>query len=164
MNRILLRLCLCTVFFSSSALGQTLSTTRIALGHPANGDVERIGNYLAVSGFSTHSRWLSLIGLSDFEHLSVEIPSEAQFFGRMTLAGQEQEQLVFLTQNGLSVFSPERQRHSVLAEVNSLYPLADQQRLRFKDFVQDVNGSGLSDFLIPDFHVYHLLVQQDDGT
>lgn len=164
MNRILLRLCLCTVFFSSSALGQTLSTTRIALGHPANGDVERIGNYLAVSGFSTHSRWLSLIGLSDFEHLSVEIPSEAQFFGRMTLAGQEQEQLVFLTQNGLSVFSPERQRHSVLAEVSSLYPLADQQRLRFKDFVQDVNGSGLSDFLIPDFHVYHLLVQQDDGT
>lgn len=164
MSRILLRLCLCTLFLSSSALGQTLSTTRIALGHPANGDVERIGNHLAVSGFSAHSRWLSLIGLSDYEHMSVSIPAEAQFYGRMTLAGQEQEQLVFLGQQGLSVFSPEHQRHEILAEVSSLYSVADQQRLRFKDFAQDVNGSGLSDFLIPDFHAYHLLVQQSDGT
>lgn len=164
MSRILLRLCLCTVFLSNQALGQTLSTTRISLGHPANGDLERIGHYLAVSGFSAQSRWLSLIGLGDFEHMSVSIPAEAQFFGRMTLAGHEQEQLVFLTQHGLSVFSPERQRHMNLIEVSSLYSVADEQRLRFKDFVQDVNGSGLSDFLIPDFHVYHLLVQQSDGT
>lgn len=164
MSRILLRLLLCTLIIPGSALGQTLSTTRIALGHPANGDVERIGNYLAVSGFSVHNRWLSLVGLGDYEHISVDIPPEAQFFGRITLADQEREQLVFLTQSGLSVFSPERHRHQVLAEVSSLYPVADQQRLRFKDFAQDVNGSGLSDFLIPDFHVYHLLVQQNDGT
>src|SRR5690625_3173042 len=164
MSRILLRLCLCTVFLSNQALGQTLSTTRISLGHPAHGDLERIGHYLAVSGFPAQSRWLSQLGLGDFEHMSVSIPAEAQVFGRVTPAGREQEQLPLLTPHRLSVCAPERQRHMNLIEVSSLYSVADEQRLRFKDFVQDVNGSGLSDFLIPDFHVYHLLVQQSDGT
>jgi hypothetical protein len=158
------KLCLVAVLFTAQATGQTLSMTRLSLGHPANGDMERVGEHLAVSGYSADNRWLSLIGLSDFTHMSVDIPSEAQFFGRMTLAGEAHEQLVFLTQDGLSSFSPEREQHRALAEVSSLYPIADRKRLRFKDFAKDVNGSGLSDFLIPDFRVYHLLIQQEDGT
>src|SRR5690625_8052405 len=101
MSRILLRLCLCTVFLSNQALGQTLSTTRISLGHPANGDVERIGHDLAVSGVSAKRRWLSLIGLGDFEHMSVSVAAEVQLLGHMNLAGHEWEQPVYLSVHAL---------------------------------------------------------------
>ncbi|MDQ2077310.1 VCBS repeat-containing protein [Marinimicrobium sp. ABcell2] len=163
MSRILPKLCLLAGFIATSAMGQTLSTTSISLGHPANGDVERVGEYLAVSGHSAENRWLSLIGLDDFSHLSVEIPSDAQFFGRMKLADEANEQLVFLTQEGLRAFSPQHEQHRALVEFSSIYPLADRQRLRFKDFARDVTGSGLSDLLIPDFKFYHLIIQQANG-
>lgn len=149
--------------FAIQVYAQTLSSVTVPLGHPANGAIQKIGGSLAVSGHSAQERWLSLVDLGAFKHTTVEIPAEAQFYSRMTLAGNDTEQLVFLTETGISVYLSETGKSQTLVESPSIYPLVDQQRLRFLELAMDVNDSGLSDLLIPDFNAYHLSIQQSDG-
>lgn len=143
-----------------SAQSFTLKT--VELGHPANGDLIQVGPSIAVSGHGSNERWLSLIDLKDFSAIAVDIPSNAQFFSKMRLAGAEREQLVFLTAKG--VYALQENKLKELAKTSSMFPVVDHKRLPHLDIALDINNSGLSDLLIPDFTAHHLLVQQPEGN
>ncbi len=147
-----------------SSQAQTLGAKTIPLAHPANGATKKIGNYLAVSGHSSETRWLSLVDLQDFSVEPLTLPKSAQFFSRLSLAGYQSEQLVFLTTEGVSHFDIESGSSSLLIATDSLYPVVDSKRLGYLDLAVDIDNSGLSDLLIPDFNAYHLYIQQSDGS
>lgn len=137
----------------------------VQLEHAPNGDMLHLqGNkQLAVSGFSQFSRSLSLIDLTTFTSKAMPIPDDAQFFQLATLAGAGSSQVVFLGINGISALDQKtNQLHRVL-QAESIYRVVDSSRLRSADFVVDL-GSGLSDFIVPDFQYTHLYRQQTDGS
>jgi hypothetical protein len=151
-------------FFTAPAFAQSFYLKTVPLTHPANGDLLHIGNQLAVSGHSSEERWLSLVDLEEFSARSVTVPDDAQLFSKMIRANQQQEQLVFLTTSGVSVYDAATDSTSVLVETPSIHRVIDRKRLWHLDMVLDINDSGLSDFLIPDFTAYHVLIQKTDGS
>lgn len=155
---------LLTAFFVSTVSAQSFNLKTIPLGHPANGDILELDHTLAVSGHASDNRWLSLVDRKEFSATAVAVPDNAQFFSKMTLAGKSGEQLVFLTTEGIGVYNQETAETQLLLEIESLHPVVDRKRLPHLDITHDINDSGLSDLLIPDFTAYHLLVQKSDGT
>lgn len=153
-----------SIFLTFSSQAQTLGTKTIPLPHPGNGATEKIGDYLAVSGHSSETRWLSLVDLQDFSVKQLDLPESAQFFSRLSLADYDSEQLVFLTSDGIRHFDIQQGLSSLLVASDSLYPVVDKKRLGYFDLALDINNSGLSDLLIPDFNAYHLYIQQSDGS
>jgi hypothetical protein len=168
MNRqkqwLLLCLMLAGSGYSLLAAGQVFTLKTVPLTHPANGDVLQVDNFLAVSGHDANKRWLSLIDLQDFSTKIVTLPDNAQFFSKMKLANKENEQLVFLTTQGIAVYNPTNNQSTPLLQSTSVHPVVDRKRFRQFDLALDINDSGLSDLLIPDFTVYHLFVQANDGS
>ncbi|CAM3834387.1 VCBS repeat-containing protein [Rheinheimera salexigens] len=162
--RIYLFISVCVfAMFSLGAAEVRLDKVDITLAHPANGSLLAMPKrqQLWVSGFNQYERWLSRISLTDFTANQVAIPAQAQFFASATLANQRHEQLVFFTTEGVSWLS-ETGEVTPLVRSDSLYRVVDKSRLRDNDFVIAL-GSGLSDFLIPDFNHFQLFRQQPDG-
>lgn len=153
-----------SVCFALASDAPTLGAKTIPLAHPANGATEKIGDYLAISGHSSETRWLSLVDLRDFSVKQPNFPATAQFFSSLSLAAYESEQLAFLTTEGVRLFDIQKDSSSLLVASNSMYPVVDKKRLGYMNLALDVNESGLSDLLIPDFNAYHLHVQQSDGS
>ena len=137
----------------------------VPLTHQPNGDMLHLVNnkQLAVSGFNQFSRSLSLIDLTDLTSKTLSIPDSAQFFQRANLAGMTNTQLVFLGIDGISALDPATNQVRRLLQGESIYRVVDSSRLRSADFVVDL-GSGLSDFIVPDFQYTHLYRQQADGS
>lgn len=132
----------------------------IPLNHPANGDIERFDQFLAVSGHATTERWLTLIDLHDFSSTAVTLPDNAQFFSRLeTDAG---DALVVLTDKDIRRYDRSNNRFVPLLETTSLYTLTDQTRMRQLDFVVALNEQQ-SIFVVPDFHHVHVYVPDADG-
>ncbi len=153
-----------SVFLSCLTQAQTLSARTVPLTHPANGATEKIGELLAVSGHSSETRWLSFVDLEDFSVEQLKVPASAQFFSGLYLAGYDSEQPVFLTSEGIEHFDAQKGTYKLLIASDSLYPIVDQKRLGYFDLALDIDGSGLSAALIPDFNAYHLYLQQKDGS
>ncbi len=151
------------VGFSSNAADFSVKT--IALGHPASGSVLHLKgtSSLVVSGHDSEKRWCSLVDINAGTAQQIPILANGQFFQNATLVGQASEQLVALATDGLWRFDQSAQRWSQLHAVSSIYRVVDKKRFKSIEMVLDVNKDGLSDFLIPDFTGYHLLVQQADG-
>lgn len=147
-----------------SAGAQTFTLKTVPLTHPANGDVLQVDNFLAVSGHDSSARWLSLIDLESFSSEPLALPDNAQFFFKMTLANKDTEQLAFLTTQGISVYNTSNNQSTPLLQSTSVHPVVDRKRFWYFDMALDINNSGLSDVLIPDFTAYHLFVQADDGS
>ncbi len=146
-----------------------MERVQVALNHPANGSIVHLKeqNKLLVSGFSQYERWLSAVDLTSLQASAIAIPANAQFFTKARLAGHSAEQLVFLTTEGiyhypLSATAETPPTPIALVNSPSLFRVVDEVRLRQRAFAIDL-GSGLSDFLIPDFQFTHLYRQQPDG-
>lgn len=156
---------LCAVAALPLAQASTITTQIIPLPHPPNGSVLHLAKnkQLALSGFSQFERWLSLVNLTDYSSRMLPIPDDAQYFSQATLAGSSGETLVFLGLGGVSVLSADYSYAQRIVTSESIYRVLDKNRLREADFVVDL-GSGLSDFLIPDFQHTHLYRQQADGS
>ncbi|MEW5681592.1 MAG: VCBS repeat-containing protein [Pseudomonadota bacterium] len=156
---------LCVVAALPLTHASTITTQIIPLPHPPNGSVLHLADnkQLAVSGFSQFSRWLSLIDLTDYSSRMLPIPDDAQYLSHARLAGNDGETLVFLGLGGVSVLSADGSYAKRIIASESIYRVLDKNRLREADFVADL-GSGLSDFLIPDFQHTHLYRQQADGS
>lgn len=164
MHKLLKCFCFLLTCGTLNTYGQTFTLKTIPLAHPANGDIALLStDYLLASGHSTTERWLSLVDLEKFTPQLLSIPADAQFFSTATLAGFEREQLVFLTTHGVSHYSFADNKIKPLVNNTSIYPVVDSKRLRHLAISVDVNGSGLSDFLIADFRAYHLWLQQKNG-
>ena len=75
----------------------------VPLGHPANGSILHLPEQrqLWVSGFSQYERWLTQVDLSSYQTRSIAVPEQAQYFSQAKLAGQDAEQLVLLTLDGI---------------------------------------------------------------
>jgi hypothetical protein len=144
-----------------------MNKVTIPLGHPANGSMLHLAEQqqLWVSGFSQYERWLTQVDLSNYQTRSIAVPEQAQYFSQAKLAGQNAEQLVLLTLDGILQLEQRDGQFSwrQLLRTESMFRVIDPIRLRERDFSLDL-GSGLSDFLIPDFQAYHLYRQQADGS
>lgn len=159
--------------FSAAGYAFPMDRVTVALGHPANGSIIHLPaqNQLLVSGFSQFERWLTVVELENYQTFALPIPAEAQFFSKAQLAGQDAEQVVFLATDGIYHY---QQNPVSEAGVNSgtirpllistsIFRVVDTVRIRSRDFTLDL-GSGLSDFIIPDFQHNHLYRQQPDGS
>lgn len=159
--------------FSATSYAFPMERVTVALGHPANGSIMHLPaqNQLLVSGFSQFERWLTVVELADYRTFSLPVPAETQFFSKAKLAGHEAEQLVFFAtdgiyhyqQNPVSVADTRAGVIRPLLTSPSIFRVADTVRLRERNFALDL-GSGLSDFIIPDFQHHHLYRQQTDGS
>jgi hypothetical protein len=138
---------------------------KISLPFPPNGDIVHLSarKQLAVSGFSQFDRWCSMVDLTSFTARLVPVPEDAQFFNQAVLAGDTRPQLVFFGLGGVSRLSADQRQAEQIIVAQSIYRVLDQNRLREADFVLQL-GSGLSDFLLPDFQHSHLYRQQADGS
>ena len=156
-------LCVCAAV--TQAQSSTINTQIITLPHPPNGSVLHLveNKQLLVSGFSQFERWLSVVNLTDYSSRMLPIPADAQYFGQAKLAANSGDALVFLGLGGVSVLSADGSYANRILNSESIYRVLDKSRLREADFVIDL-GSGLSDFLIPDFQHTHLYRQQADGS
>lgn len=164
MNRLSRYFLLFTAALNTTAVaGMELKT--VPLAHPANGDIVHLKatQQLAVSGFSQFARWLSMVELNDFTARQLPIPDDAQFFNQATLAGFDKPQLVFMGIGGISRLNADASEAQRLVTTESIYRVLDQSRLREADFVVNL-GSGLSDFIVPDFQYTHVYRQQADGS
>ena len=141
-----------------------IEVNKISLPHPPNGSLVHLSDnkQLAVSGFSQFARWLSLVDLTDYTSRMLPIPDDAQYFNQAKLAGKAGQTLVFLGLGGVSVLSADGSYAQRIISSESIYRVLDKNRLREADFVVDL-GSGLSDFLLPDFQHSHLFRQRPDG-
>ncbi len=151
---------------ASSAFAVSFQPKTVPLGHPANGDIVHLtgSSLLAVSGHNTEKRWLSMIDVTSGKATPVPLLKQLQFFQRAKLAGSEQHQLVGLATDGLWRFDISAQKWLPLVTGSSMYRVVDAKRLLSLDFSFDLNGDGLSDFLVPDFNAWHLFMQQADGS
>lgn len=177
----------------SSAYAADFQVKNINVGHPANSDLLHLKGspYLVVAGHDSEKRWCSLVDAQQGTVKQIPILTNAQFFEQATLAlpasaspaagaqpaasssasadtaansqTSSPSQLVALATDGIWRFDLASMRWSQLHSVSSMYPVVDKKRFKTLDMVLDVNKDGLSDFLIPDFTAYHLLVQQADG-
>jgi hypothetical protein len=162
-NRLLRTLLLLVGLFAGPLWAQSFYLKTVPLTHPANGDLLHLDKQLAVSGHSSETRWLSLIDLEEFTATAITVPDNAQLFGKLLRAGQETEELIFLTTQGIGVYQPATDTVNALVEVPSIYRAVDAKRLWQMDMVVDVSGASVSDLLIPDFSAYHLLIQTESG-
>ncbi|KKO46098.1 hypothetical protein WG68_06990 [Arsukibacterium ikkense] len=137
----------------------------IMLEHPANGSIVQLNNSnsLLVSGFNQFERWLTKIDLADYSSRLLPLPADVQYFTTATLAQHAKPQLVLLGAAGVYRFDSNTNSNELLFASDSMFRLVDEARLRSRDFSLDL-GSGLSDFLLPDFQHYHLYRQQADGS
>ena len=105
------------------------------------------------------------VDLSNYQTRSIAVPEQVQYFSQAKLAGQDAEQLVLLTLDGILQLEQRDGQFSwrQLLRTESIFRVIDPVRLRERNFSLDL-GSGLSDFLIPDFQAYHLYRQQADGS
>lgn len=142
-----------------------MDKVQVPLGHPANGSVVKLHqDTLLVSGFSQYERWLTAVNLTDHSTNSLPILAGAQFFDSAKLAGFNRPQLIMLATDGIyhypdDISAPVR----LLVPTTSIFRIADIVRLRQRTLGVAL-GSGLTDFLIPDFDVTHLYRQQADGS
>lgn len=151
----------------------------IKLEHPANGSVLRLTGQpvLLVSGHNHEHRWLSWVDYQQNSATQIPIAPQAQFFQQATLAGHNGSQLVAIGQDAVWHFA--RQPAGATTEAGSAqgagswqrlvtvptaFPVIDGKRFLKLEFAHDLNKDGLTDFLIPDFTAYHLLLQQADGS
>lgn len=143
-----------------------LSVQTIKLEHPANGSVLKLKQQpvLLVSGHNVEHRWLSRVHLDDGSAKQLPILPQLQFFQQAVLAGNSTAQLVALGQQGIWHYVEAEQRWRLLSEVSSAYPVIDQKRFTTLPFALQVNDDELTDFLVPDFAAWHLLLQQADGS
>uniref|UniRef100_A0A486XGI3 VCBS repeat-containing protein n=1 Tax=Rheinheimera sp. BAL341 TaxID=1708203 RepID=A0A486XGI3_9GAMM len=163
MNKYLLTLLLCC--FTTLTYASTITTQILQLPHPPNGSVVHLPEQqqLAVSGFSQFQRWLSLVDLTTYSSCLLAIPDDAQYFSQARLAGKAGQSLVFLGLGGVSVLTADGSAAQRIISSESIYRVLDKNRLRQADFTVDL-GSGLTDFLLPDFQHTHLYRQQADGS
>lgn len=164
---VLLGLACVSLFSAKSVQAFEMDKVVVPLTHPANGSLLHFNQQqrLVISGFSQFDRWLTMVNLADFTTSSLSVPGNTQFFSKARLAGFAEPQLILLTTEGVyhypfgdNTISPIR-----LLTVNSIFRIADKVRLRERNISVDL-GSGLSDFLIPDFEHTHLYRQQQDGS
>ncbi len=137
----------------------------VPLGHPANGDLVHLpgSTLLAVSGHNTEKRWLSMVDVTAGSATPVPLLKQLQFFQQAKLVGFAQHQLVGVATDGLWRFDVSTQKWLPLVTGSSMYRVVDAKRLLSLDFSFDLNGDGLTDFLVPDFNAWHLYIQQADG-
>lgn len=152
--------------FSSRLAAFPLEKITVPLGHPANGSILHLAEQqqLWVSGFNQFERWLTQVNLHDYQTRTFAIPADAQYFDYGRLAGTAGEQLLLLSTEGVVQLVQDESGFSwrQLVSSPSIFRVVDPARLRSRSFTLDL-GSGLSDFLIPDFAHYHLYRQQADG-
>lgn len=159
--------------FSAASYAFPMDRVTVNLQHPANGSIVHLPaqNTLLVSGFSQFERWLTAVDLANYQTYALPIPAQAQFISQAKLAGHDAEQLVFLATDGIYHYqqypatanSAPSGVITPLLNSSSLFRVADAVRLRERTFTLDL-GSGLSDFIIPDFQHTHLYRQQADGS
>lgn len=155
----------CYVTPMVSAIAFEMDKVVVPLTHPANGSLALLTDkQLLVSGFSQYDRWLTAVNLTDFSPKVLSIPARAQFFDTATLANFAEPQLIFFTTEGLYHYRLEANDavlHQLVA-TTSIFRVADTVRFRQRNFGINL-GSGLTDFLIPDFDVMHLYRQDSNG-
>lgn len=178
---------------TGQAYAADFQVKNINIGHPANSDLLHLKGspYLVVAGHDSEKRWCSLVDFQQGTVKQIPILVNAQFFEQATLAepngtatstvatgtaatsapsttststpSSRPSQLVALATDGIWRFDLTTERWTQLHQVSSMFPVVDKKRFKTLDMVLDINKDGLSDFLIPDFTSYHLLLQQSDG-
>ena len=143
-----------------------LAVQRIKLEHPANGSIVKMTGqpWLLVSGHNVEHRWFSQVDLNTGVATQLAIAPQLQFFQQAQLASAKHTQVVALGQQGIWQLDETSRRWQLLTPVSSAYPVIDQKRFTTLPFVADLNGDQLSDFLVPDFAAWHVLLQQADGS
>ena len=162
-----------SMVYSAASVAFPLESVTVPLTHPANGSIVHLPgqNQLLVSGFSQFERWLTAVDLASYQTYSLPIPAQAQYFSHAKLAGYASEQLVFLATDGIYHYqqqpataeAPPTGLISPIVQTPSLFRVVDAVRLRERAFTLEL-GSGLSDFIVPDFQHTHLYRQQADGS
>lgn len=153
------------LLLSGAVSAAGFETQHISLGHPANGSLLRLPErpILIASGHDSENRWCSWVDTTTGAAKQIPIPSTGQFFTSARIVGQAQSQLVALTGDGIWRFDEPTVQWQLLVTVPSMYPVVDKKRFRLLALDVDVNNDQRTDFLIPDFTGYHLLIQQADG-
>ena len=170
MNYLIRSLCAFGLVSTLQSAAAELSVQQIKLEHPANGSVVKLKDrpLLLVSGHNVEHRWLSLVDLQNSQAKQIAIPKQLQFFQQAKLAkaggAVQHAQLVALGQQGIWQYDESNQRWSLLTQVASAYPVIDQKRFSQLSFTEDFNNDQLTDFLVPDFAFWHVLMQQKDGS
>ncbi|WP_333609094.1 FG-GAP repeat domain-containing protein [Arsukibacterium sp.] len=157
--------CLFLLGLASSVNAMEFDKVTVPLQHPANGNIVQLNNSnsLLVSGFNQFERWLTKVDLADYSSKLLVIPEDAQYFTTARLAQHDKQQLVFLGSSGIYRYDSSQHSNELLLATESMFRVVDEARLRSRDFSVDL-GSGLSDFLLPDFSHFHLYRQQPDGS
>ena len=170
MNYLIRSLCAFGLVSTLQSAAAELSVQQIKLEHPANGSVVKLKDrpLLLVSGHNVEHRWLSLVDVQSSQAKQIAIPRQLQFFQQANLAkvggAVQHSQLVALGQQGIWQYDESNQRWSLLTQVASAYPVIDQKRFSQLSFTDDFNNDQLTDFLVPDFAFWHVLMQQADGS
>jgi len=154
------------LFFLSSAVSASqFVQQQVQLQHPANGDMLFMpqAKVILQSGHSETERWLSWVDVPALQAKLVPVPQDALFFQQAKLVGHGQESLVMLGTEGISRYEPGTNHWLPLTTASSIYRAVDEKRLPALEFVLDLNGDQLSDFLVPDFQHYHVYLQQLNG-
>lgn len=73
------------------------------------------------------------------------------------------ESLYALTPSGVSRWDPASDAFAPVASARSIFQLRARQLIPIS-FLQDIDGNGRSDIVLPDFTGYRLFLQQDDGS
>ena len=74
------------------------------------------------------------------------------------------EGIYFLTPEGLSVWNLATRSFDRVLAIPSLYHQVRTGRLRYQDFLKDLNGDGLGDLLVPDVLGYRIRLQGADNS
>ncbi|WP_423186191.1 FG-GAP repeat domain-containing protein [Alishewanella sp. d11] len=157
-----------SLLLSAKLAAFEMDKVQVPLSHPANGSLMVLAEQqqLVVSGFSQFDRWLTTVNLTDFTSRALPIPTTSQFFDQATLANFTAPQLILLGTDGIyhyaNLQAGEDASLRLLVATPSLFRVVDGVRLRQRNLGVNL-GSGLTDFLIPDFEHVHLYRQQADG-
>lgn len=155
--------------------------TELILSQPLTGDVVAFNHQsFLVTGLSNKQPQLSVIVITDENQLiEKEIyqlkQNHYQGFATAYLAinDHNQPQSTALTQatpkehivlfGTQGIYLIKEDGATLLIQQTSLFRVIDNKNFNHLPLVYDVNGDGLSDFILPDFHQYWIFVQNQQG-
>ncbi len=127
--------------------------------------------YIVLQGDDAeYHQWIAIYRFQgrQFEKVyKFEIPSELLYFdtGQFDCsAGTEcSEALYFISSDGLVTWDMAHGEFRAVMKISSIYHQERSGRLRYQDFVRDIDDDGLDDLLVPDSQGYRIRRQEVEG-